>query len=162
MNSCPGQKPTPGLPRPPKIRSRRKPRQTASGGCCSSALAEALSLRVPVIASDIPVHREVADKCAVYIGTIDGKTWLQVLKALTKPFRISSITFRWQGALTRYTGSDYLAQILTISTICQPLSTLFSLPAGYPAIIIGNFLQASDAVTLSLFQNADKFSCFEK
>ncbi len=48
-------------------------------------VAEALSLGVPVIASDIPAHREVADKCAVYIDTVDGMSWLQTVKEFSRP-----------------------------------------------------------------------------
>ena len=39
-------------------------------------VAEALSLGVPVIASDIPAHREVAGDLAVYRHPTDGSGWL--------------------------------------------------------------------------------------
>ena len=45
-------------------------------------VAEALSLGVPVIASDIAAHREVAGKCAVYADLIDGIGWLDAVKRL--------------------------------------------------------------------------------
>ena len=43
-------------------------------------VAEALSLGVPVIASDIPAHREVGCRWATFINPIDGLTWVRTLK----------------------------------------------------------------------------------
>ena len=43
-------------------------------------VAEALSLGVPVIASDISAHREVGGEHATFIDPIDGLAWVQTLK----------------------------------------------------------------------------------
>ena len=43
-------------------------------------IAEALSLGIPVIASDIEAHHEVAGKCGTYIDVIDGMSWLSVIQ----------------------------------------------------------------------------------
>lgn len=43
-------------------------------------VAEALSLGVPVIASDIPAHREVGGRHATFIDPIDGMNWVRTLK----------------------------------------------------------------------------------
>ena len=43
-------------------------------------IAEALSLGVPVIASDIPAHREVGGPHATFIDPIDGMKWVSTLK----------------------------------------------------------------------------------
>ncbi len=43
-------------------------------------VAEALSLGVPVIASDIPAHREVGGRWATFIDPIDGPTWVKTVK----------------------------------------------------------------------------------
>ena len=43
-------------------------------------VAEALSLGVPVIASDIPAHREVGGQWATFIDPIDGLTWVNTIK----------------------------------------------------------------------------------
>ncbi|KXW57867.1 glycosyl transferases group 1 [Ferrovum myxofaciens] len=42
-------------------------------------LVEALSLRVPVIASDLPVFREIAGDCPVYLHPLDGLGWKRAL-----------------------------------------------------------------------------------
>jgi glycosyltransferase involved in cell wall biosynthesis len=44
-------------------------------------VAECLSLGVPVIASDIPAHREVAGDYATLIDPLDGPNWLRVIKS---------------------------------------------------------------------------------
>ena len=43
-------------------------------------VAEALSLGIPVIASDIPAHREVGGSWATFIDPIDGLTWVRTLR----------------------------------------------------------------------------------
>ena len=43
-------------------------------------VAEALSLGVPVIASDIPAHREVGGRWTTFIDPIDGLTWAATIK----------------------------------------------------------------------------------
>lgn len=48
-------------------------------------VAEALSLGVPVIASDIPAHREVGGRWTTFIDPIDGLTWAKTLKDFTDP-----------------------------------------------------------------------------
>lgn len=42
-------------------------------------IAEALALGVPVIASDIPAHREVGKECAEYLDPLDGPAWYQAI-----------------------------------------------------------------------------------
>jgi glycosyltransferase involved in cell wall biosynthesis len=44
-------------------------------------VAEALALGVPVIASDIAAHREVAGPFAEYVGPLDGPGWIAALDA---------------------------------------------------------------------------------
>lgn len=43
-------------------------------------IAEALGLGVPVVASDIPAHREVGGEVADYLDPQDGRAWLQALE----------------------------------------------------------------------------------
>jgi glycosyltransferase involved in cell wall biosynthesis len=43
-------------------------------------IAEALSLGVPVIASDLPVFREFAGDVPDYIDPLDGRRWLEVIE----------------------------------------------------------------------------------
>lgn len=46
-------------------------------------LAEALSLKVPVIASNLQVFKEIARDIPEYIDPLDGLTWLNTIKAYT-------------------------------------------------------------------------------
>lgn len=46
----------------------------------SLPVVEALALGTPVLASDIPVHREVGGSCAEYLNPSDPSAWLQALK----------------------------------------------------------------------------------
>ncbi|KTD12087.1 putative glycosyl transferase [Legionella gratiana] len=46
-------------------------------------LAEALSLKVPVIASNLQVFKEIARDIPEYIDPLDGLTWLNMIKAYT-------------------------------------------------------------------------------
>jgi len=46
---------------------------------------EALSLGTPVIASDIPVFREVSQGCALFAHPLDGPNWSRLIQALNDP-----------------------------------------------------------------------------
>lgn len=48
-------------------------------------LIEALTLGVPVIASDIPISREIAADVPQYIDPIDGKRWREAILAYARP-----------------------------------------------------------------------------
>ncbi|WP_321791111.1 glycosyltransferase family 1 protein [Burkholderia pyrrocinia] len=49
-------------------------------------LAEALALNVPVLASDLPVFREIADDIPDYLDPLDGPAWLkQIQRYTTRP-----------------------------------------------------------------------------
>ena len=43
-------------------------------------LAEALSLGTPVIASDLPAFREVADEIPEYVDPLDGRRWMELIE----------------------------------------------------------------------------------
>lgn len=47
-------------------------------------LVEALAFGVPVIASDLPVFREVAGEIPEYVDPLDGKRWGELVKEYTK------------------------------------------------------------------------------
>ncbi|MCQ0990286.1 glycosyltransferase family 4 protein [Jiella marina] len=49
----------------------------------SLPVAEALSMSTPVIASDIAVHREIADGRALLLGEIDGLAWTDAVVDMT-------------------------------------------------------------------------------
>jgi glycosyltransferase involved in cell wall biosynthesis len=48
-------------------------------------VAEALALGVPVLASDIPAHREVGGEYAEYIHPLDGRGWAEALDDYAAP-----------------------------------------------------------------------------
>lgn len=48
-------------------------------------LVEALSLRVPVIASNLPVFREIAGDIPEYIDPLDGKRWGEIVEEYANP-----------------------------------------------------------------------------
>jgi glycosyltransferase involved in cell wall biosynthesis len=48
-------------------------------------LCEALSLSVPVIASDLPVFHEIADNVPDYADPLDGKRWEMLITDYAKP-----------------------------------------------------------------------------
>ncbi|MDO9194307.1 MAG: glycosyltransferase, partial [Undibacterium sp.] len=48
------------------------------------SLVEALSLGVPVIASDLPVFREIAGDVPEYVDPLDGKRWSELVLAYSQ------------------------------------------------------------------------------
>lgn len=48
-------------------------------------LVEALALGVPVIASDLPVFREIAQDIPEYVNPLDGKRWAELIMDYTQP-----------------------------------------------------------------------------
>jgi glycosyltransferase involved in cell wall biosynthesis len=48
-------------------------------------IAEALSLGVPVIASDLPVFREFAGEVPEYADPLDGRRWLELIEDYARP-----------------------------------------------------------------------------
>ena len=46
-------------------------------------IVEALHLGVPVVASDIPPHREIAGQSAVLLDPIDGPAWRDAITGLS-------------------------------------------------------------------------------
>ncbi len=48
-------------------------------------VAEALALGVPVVASDIPAHREVGNSYATFLDPIDGLGWVRTLSEFAEP-----------------------------------------------------------------------------
>ncbi len=48
-------------------------------------LVEAAASGLPVVASDIPVHREIADGFALFRDPLDGPGWLAAIEALAAP-----------------------------------------------------------------------------
>jgi glycosyltransferase involved in cell wall biosynthesis len=47
-------------------------------------VVEAMTLRTPVIASDIPAHRELAGGTATLLDPVDGSAWLQAIASAAR------------------------------------------------------------------------------
>jgi glycosyltransferase involved in cell wall biosynthesis len=48
-------------------------------------VVEALTLGTPVIASDIPVFREITQDCATLLSPLNGQDWRDTILAFSKP-----------------------------------------------------------------------------
>ena len=48
-------------------------------------LVEAAASGLPVVASDIPVHREIAERFALLRDPLDGPGWIDAIEALARP-----------------------------------------------------------------------------
>lgn len=48
-------------------------------------LVEALGMKVPVIASDLPVFREIASDIPDYLDSLDGPAWMRLIQAYAAP-----------------------------------------------------------------------------
>ena len=48
-------------------------------------MVEAAASGLPVIASDIPVHREIAEEFALFRDPLDGLGWLGTIEAFASP-----------------------------------------------------------------------------
>ncbi|MCE7029167.1 glycosyltransferase family 4 protein [Jiella avicenniae] len=66
----------------------------------SLPVAEALALGTPVIASDIAVHREIADDRALLVGAIDGNAWVEAVVAISAPG--SALRAEWTARASGY------------------------------------------------------------
>ncbi|MBO0904563.1 glycosyltransferase family 4 protein [Jiella sonneratiae] len=66
----------------------------------SLPVAEALAIGTPVIASDIAVHREIADDRAMLLGPVDGRGWLEAI--LDIGMARSDLRTEWAGRASGY------------------------------------------------------------
>ena len=75
-------------------------------------LVEALALGVPVIASDLPVFREIAGEIPEYIDPLDGKRWSELVTEYARPdsqLRIAQL--RRIGDFKVPTWADHFAKV---------------------------------------------------
>ena len=75
-------------------------------------IVEALTIGAPVIASDIPVFREVSQQCAVFRDPNDVAGWLEAVTALSR--RTSALAQEARAAAASYapmTGQAYFAAV---------------------------------------------------
>lgn len=67
---------------------------------------ESLASGVPVIASDIPVHREVLADAAFFVRLGDGNSWQQAFAGLADPAAVAARMQAAQAVLQRFTWSN--------------------------------------------------------
>lgn len=77
-------------------------------------IAEALSVGTPVIASDIPVFREVSRSCATLIDPLDGPAWLSAISALAEDDAAYEHARQRAAAFPRRGWDDYFAEIMKV------------------------------------------------
>jgi glycosyltransferase involved in cell wall biosynthesis len=78
-------------------------------------LLEAMAAGVPVVASDIPVFREVADGAAAFVPPTDTGAWVSAIRELDEPGRRAALIdagHRRAAAATWDRAADRLASIL--------------------------------------------------
>lgn len=78
-------------------------------------LLEAMSAGVPVVASNIPVFREVAEGAALFVPTDDTRAWIEAIGALDDPTRRAALIEagrRHAAAATWERATDRLVTIL--------------------------------------------------
>jgi glycosyltransferase involved in cell wall biosynthesis len=91
------------------------------------AVAEALAQGAPVVASDIPAHREVGQDRALYLPPDDPTAWAQAAQALTDPAHLARMRTRAAGA-TPVTPDAYFRAIsaalqeLALTRAASPLN----------------------------------------
>ena len=68
-------------------------------------VVEAAASGLPVIASDIPVHREIAEGFALFRDPLDGPGWTDAIEALARP--TSPLRADLTGRLTGYVPPDW-------------------------------------------------------
>lgn len=75
-------------------------------------LVEALALGVPVIASDLPVFREVAGEIPEYIDPLDGKRWSELVSDYANPdSRLRAAQLDRMGGFKAPTWADHFARV---------------------------------------------------
>lgn len=78
-------------------------------------LLQAMSAGVPVVASDIPVFREVAEGAALFVTTHDTRAWIEAIGALEDPTRRAVLVGAGRehaAAATWQRATDQLVAIL--------------------------------------------------
>lgn len=77
-------------------------------------LLEAMAARTPVIASDIPVHREAGGDGALYANTLDAKQFTQhITTVLTQPDKTKELLKKAESHLATFSWSDNAERVIT-------------------------------------------------
>lgn len=76
-------------------------------------VVEAAASGLPVIASDIAVHREIADGFALFRDPLDGPGWIEAIEALARPD--GSLRAELAGRLAGYRPPDWPAHFAAVA-----------------------------------------------
>ncbi|MGT2481710.1 glycosyltransferase family 4 protein [Methylobacterium oryzae CBMB20] len=76
-------------------------------------VVEAAASGLPVIASDIAVHREIADGFALFRDPLDGPGWIEAIEALARPG--APLRSELVGRLDGYRPPDWLAHFAAVA-----------------------------------------------
>ncbi len=74
-------------------------------------IVEALALGTPVIASDLPTHRETAGSCAQYLSALDGLGWLNAIEAYANGNAVGSAARSAAQSYRPRTWADYFQRV---------------------------------------------------
>lgn len=77
-------------------------------------VAEALSVGTPVIASDIPVFREVSQGCATLIDPVDGAEWQKAIMALASDCKAFELAKLRASIFSLRGWDDYFADVMRV------------------------------------------------
>jgi glycosyltransferase involved in cell wall biosynthesis len=82
-------------------------------------LVEALSRGVPVIASDLPVFREIAGDVPDYLDPLDGKGWMARIEAFADP--VSPLRAAQLKRLAGYSAPTWSAHFQVVEQFLERL-----------------------------------------
>ena len=81
---------------------------------------EAMASGLPVIASDIPAHREISNGLALLRDPLDGPGWRVAIEALSEPE--SSLRAELTGRLDAYTPPDWPGHFAAVEPVLSALA----------------------------------------
>ena len=84
-------------------------------------LVEALSLGVPVIASDLPVFEEIAGDVPEYIDPLDGRRWREVIEAYSYPGSAPRLAQR--GRIERFEVPGWESHFAKVDAFIEQIRT---------------------------------------
>ncbi|MBE7247596.1 MAG: glycosyltransferase family 4 protein, partial [Actinomycetospora chiangmaiensis] len=82
-------------------------------------VVEAAACGLPVVASDLPVHREIADGFALFRDPLDGPGWMEAIEALARP--ASALRVELAGRLDGYVPPDWATHFQAVEPVLAAL-----------------------------------------
>lgn len=84
-------------------------------------LVEALALGVPVIASDLPVFREIAQSIPEYVNPLDGKRWIDLIMDYAQPDSASRAAQLLR--MVQFNTPDWAEHFVKVDAMLDQLNT---------------------------------------